>query len=224
MTTYWCEHRGQTARINSSFPAVGNIRFIKLCLSLSLITVLLRLYPQSLISMPAPSHLSAPKLNIEVMWKEPDAVAALHCLLSLILAPQRIRHNKKRVKKLGQKLSQRNKLSHWGQLSGKMNSLIWLELGSTVLHKAAQSIMWKSQAYWHGMIRAFHLFSAAYPFWVYTLWPSCHSPKLRLPQKNQGKVSAAICWLDWILLRLVLYWFPLTSNDFPHENLLAEEL
>lgn len=46
-----------------------------------------------------------------------------------------------------------------------MNSLIWWELGNTLLHKGLQSIKWKSATYWHCMIRAFHPFCAAYPFW-----------------------------------------------------------
>ncbi len=66
-------------KINGIFSAVGIIRFMKLCLSLSLITVLLQLYPKSPITMSAPSHLSPAKPNIEDMWKEPDAVAAVHC-------------------------------------------------------------------------------------------------------------------------------------------------
>lgn len=43
---------------------------MKLCLSLSLITVLLQCYPKSLIAMPAPSHLSPTQLNIEGMWRK----------------------------------------------------------------------------------------------------------------------------------------------------------
>ncbi len=146
-------------KINSIFSAVGIIRFMMLCLSLSLIVVPLQLYPKSLIAMCAPFHLSPTKPNIEEVWKEPDAVAAVHCFcLWYTLSREYV--TVKKVNKLWQKLLQKNKLAHWGQLSRKMNSLIWLEPGNTRLHKGAQSIKWEWETYWHCMIRVFHPFCA----------------------------------------------------------------
>lgn len=131
--------------------------------------------------MSAPSHLSPTKLNIEVMWKEPDALVAVHCFCLWYLLSGGYATIKK-VNKLGRNSYEKNKLAHWGQLSGKMNSLIWWELGNTAQHKGVQSIKWKSETYWHCMIRAFHPFCSAYPFKVRTVhilsWNSdCHEFK-----------------------------------------------
>lgn len=42
----------------------------------------------------------------------------------------------KKLTNLAKKLTKKNKLAHWGQLSGKINSLICWELGNTVLQRS----------------------------------------------------------------------------------------
>lgn len=85
-----------------------------------------------------------------------------------------------------------------------MNSLIWLELGNTRLHKGVQSIKWKSATYWHCMIRAFHPFCATYPFGVRTVYILSWNGDPHAESRYQCTVSAAIYWPKKMLLKLMV--------------------